>query len=93
MKQSQERDGSALRIISALSALRYFKMILRRFGQSRIAFSEKLRNTPSIIFSDLLGSVLRLEICSVQEVFQECFLRRKNIKKIYLLGELREMKF
>ena len=46
-----------------------------------MAFSEKLRNTPSIIFSDLLESALRLEICSVQEVFRERFLGRKMFKK------------
>ena len=46
-----------------------------------MSFSEKVRNTPSIIFSDLLESALRLEISFVHEVFRECFLGRKMFKK------------
>ena len=70
-------SGAALRVISALSALRWSKMIFRRIAQSRIAFSEKLRNTPSIMFSDLLESVLHLgrsvpsTTCSEKAVWDE----------------------
>ena len=58
-----------------------------------MAFSEKLRNTPSIIFSDLLESALRLEICFVHEVFRECFFGTKNVQKIYVPRERHEIKF
>ena len=51
----------------------------RGFAQSRIAFSEKLRNTPSIIFSDLPESALDLEIGSIHKVFRERCLGRKNV--------------
>ena len=69
------------------------QMIFRRFAQSRIAFSEKLRNMPSIIFSDLLESALNLEICSIHKVFRERCLRKKNVQKVYVLREQREIKF
>ena len=49
---------------------------------SRIAISEKLRNTPQIIFSDLLESALNLKIRSIYKVFRERCLRRKNVQKI-----------
>ena len=72
---------AALRVISALSALRCSKMIFRRFAQSRITFSEKLRNTPSIIFSDLLESSLHWEICFIHKVFRDAVWDEKVFKK------------
>ena len=84
---------AALRVISALSALRWSKMIFRRFAQSRIAFSENLRNMPSINFSDLLDSALNLEIRFIHKVFRERCLGRKNVQTIYVLREQHEMKF
>ena len=77
----EDRLRAALRVISAVSALRWSKMIFRRFAQSRISFSEKLRNTPSIIFSDLLESALQLQIGSIHKVFRERCLGRKMFKK------------
>ena len=72
---------AALRVISALSALRCSKMIFRRFAQSRIASSEKLRNTPSIIFSDLLECALHLEIRFIHKVFRDAVWDEKVFKK------------
>ena len=83
---------AALRVISALSALRWSKMIFRRFAQSRIGFSEKLRNMPSIIFSNLLESALHLEMSSIHKVFRERCLGRKSVPNIYVLREQYEMK-
>ena len=65
----------------------------RRFARSRIAFAEKLRNTPSIIFSDLLESALHLEIGSIHKVFRERCFGRKNVQKNFVLREQHEMKF
>ena len=56
--------------------------VFRRFAQSRIAFLEKLRNTPSIIFSDLLESALNSEIRLIHKVFRErCY---EKMLKIYV---------
>ena len=66
-----------------------FQNDFRRFAQSRIAFLEKLTNTPSIIFSDLLESALNLEI----RFHLQGVPRRKNVQKIYVHRERHEMKF
>ena len=68
-------------------------MIFRQSAQSRIAFLEKLRNTPSIIFSDLLEFALNLEIRFIHEVFRDRCLGRKNVQKMYVLRERHETKF
>ena len=57
-------------------------MIFGPFVQSRIAFSEKLRKTPSIIFSDLLDSALHLEIGSIHKVFRDAVWDEKCSKKL-----------
>ena len=85
----EDRLRAALRAISALSALRWSKMIFRRFLQSRTALFEMLRNTPLIICSDLLESALHWK----SVLSTERFLGRKNVQKIYVLQEWHEMKF
>ena len=65
-------------------------MIFRRFAQSRIAFSEKLRNTPSIIFSDLLESAVYLEICFKEKIGRVMKDIESRLNQLELVNQGRE---
>ena len=58
-------------------------MIVRRLGQSRMAFSEKLGHTPSIIFLIFLNLHFVWKSVLSRRVFRECFFPENHMKSSF----------